>query len=197
MTSVNTHTLKHYKVITPLLRSFQRHKAIIGKMWRKIWVTLDADGTLTVANQITSKRRGRQKYDLRRDCMYVRTASQCQHLLPPSEVEDKANLIELLLTGDRRLALCGLASEETDLWIKCIETARSEQDKPSMPMRVSSLAALDDVPEERGFKLRCCMCVRPSSKVKAIDYRPTTKQSSSGSLQKTASYFLEQTRQHD
>ena len=47
-----------------------------GKTWQQKWVTLAADGTLTVADKRNSKRRGRQMYDIRRDCMYIWTAAQ-------------------------------------------------------------------------------------------------------------------------
>ncbi|XP_076451380.1 uncharacterized protein LOC143287315 isoform X2 [Babylonia areolata] len=142
------------------------HKqAILGKMWRKKWVTLAADGTLTVANQTTSRRRGRQKYQLRQDCMYIRTAGQCQHLHPPSEVGEKANLIELLLTGDRRVALCGLSLDDSQQWLDCIEKARSDVDGPRTIVTSNNFTALDDIKEERSIG-------------------PTTKQSSHSSTRK-------------
>ncbi|XP_070208027.1 uncharacterized protein [Littorina saxatilis] len=142
-------------------------KSSFGKIWQKRWLTIGADGAMTVSKGRNSKPRKSHTYDLRHDCMYIWTASQCQHLLPPSDVSS-GNLIELLLTGDRRLAFCGLTPEESELWQRCIVAAQSEKQLP--PTRNGQTSrSLPDVPEQE--TAGCCICSRPSSKVTAFDYR--------------------------
>ncbi|XP_076472814.1 pleckstrin homology domain-containing family B member 1-like [Babylonia areolata] len=150
-------------------------KTTFRKVWQKKWMTIKADGTMVIAKSQKSEGRKTQNYDLKKDCMFIRVGGQCQHLLPPANV-DSGNLMELLMTGDRRLAFCGLTPVESELWYNCIEAARSETSLPKhRAAQILEKEKEEEQKKEHEGSSWCCMCSRKSqttSSVKALEPSP-------------------------
>lgn len=105
-----------------------RQKAFFRK-WKKSWIVVCSGGPVRVFKNKNASR-PQKSYDLKMDCIVIKTGRQCQYLLPPNGIDSSA-LIEIVLTGDRAIKLCANDSETARMWTSALMKAQSGKDLPT------------------------------------------------------------------
>ncbi|KAK3105180.1 hypothetical protein FSP39_019063 [Pinctada imbricata] len=105
-----------------------RQKTFFRK-WKKSWLVVCLGGAVRVYRNRNSKK-PQKSYNIKQDCIVIKTGRQCHYLLPPNGV-DSQGLIELVLTGDRAVKLCGQDPEIAMMWLHAFQRAQSDKELPT------------------------------------------------------------------
>ncbi|KAJ8320005.1 hypothetical protein KUTeg_001592, partial [Tegillarca granosa] len=99
------------------------------RKWKKSWLVVCLGGPVRYYKNKRSDK-PQKSFNLKLECMAVKSGRQCHYLLPPNGV-DSSCLIELIFTGDRTLRLCAQNPEATKMWLQAFKRAQSDKELPT------------------------------------------------------------------
>ncbi|OWF41102.1 pleckstrin homology domain-containing family B member 2-like [Mizuhopecten yessoensis] len=130
-----------------------RQKTFFRK-WKKSWLVICLGGSLKYYKGKQTPR-PQKTFNIKNDCMTIRTGKKCRHLLPPNNV-DTEFLIEIILTGERSLKFCAHDQDSFKMWLHALQRAQSDRALPTPRYERRNLRPEEiDEFEERGCWYAC------------------------------------------
>lgn len=123
--------------------------------WTQCWLVVYLDGTVKYFKSNQS-RRPEKTFNIRDDCMTIRTGRKCKDLQPPDHL-DMEFLIEIILTGERAVQFCAHDADSFRMWLHVLERSQTDRSLPTprytrRNLRPEEIADF----EEQSWCYSCC-----------------------------------------